>query len=370
MNFTKITDMGKGLCRNLCLKEYPVTPDTAWERLNAKWTDVASSCYVRREEGWLDAGVDLSVILPTYNDAAHICRSVDSVLRQETEFTFEVVVINDGSADETAQMLKQYEKDPRVVQIHQENSGHSGARNAGLKICRGQYILFHDSDDTLLPGAIQNLLSCAFSQDADVVAGGYLEETPEGERYPGLRYPEGEAKPGAISGMTCGKVYRRKLFENLCFPMGYWYEDSIIAQIILPMAKKCWGIGPEVFAYLQNAAGVSASSQGKPKSVESLYITRALLNDKKKFGLLLDEDAYEHFLYMVLLTYHRTNRLDGETICGIFQGQRWLKNTFFSEISNGSALEKILISGNYRKYLRYCETEWIRQRLRERRNHG
>lgn len=362
MNPAKYLNMAKRSFRNLTLKDQPM--DDPRSVLEACFPDAGSSCYVERPAEWDRAELDLSIILPTWNDAAHICRSLDSVLNQQTEYRFEVVVINDGSPDHTAQLLKKYENLPNVQIIHQENRGHSGARNAGLAQCRGAYILFHDSDDTLLPGAVQNLLACAFAHGADVVAGGYLEERPAGDRYPGLRYPEGEADAASISGMTCGKVYRRCFFEHLQFPVGYWYEDSIIAQIILPQAKNVWCIAPEVFAYLQNESGVSAASVGRPKSLDSLYITGSLLADKPKFGLPYDREAYEHFLYMMLLTYHRTCALDGKIQCALFRQQQALKSTYFPDMSVGTKLEKALVSGNFSAYLRCCEFGWLKLRFR------
>lgn len=361
MNVSKLIEVTRRSCRNLLLPEGKAVDSR--QVLNACWPDVDSRCYVERPSDWMDTSVDISVILPTYNDAAHICRGVESIRSQETEYSFEIIIINDGSTDNTAALLNPYEGVPGITVLHQENRGHSGARNAGLERCRGRYILFHDSDDTLLPGAIQNLVSCAEANDADVVAGGYLEESPEGVRTPGLRYTPGKAEPHIISGMTCGKLYRRKVFESLQFPLGYWYEDSIIAQIILPKADNCWCIQPEVFAYQQNALGVSATSVGHPKSVDSLYVTAALLRDKEAFGLPLDMEAYNHFLYMVLLTYHRTSALDGDVLRAIFRQQQALRNQYFPDLRTGSAVEKALLSGSFRRYIRACELGWLKLRL-------
>ena len=364
MNLSKALAFGRQLCRNLHLKEFDTAPETARAVLEEVWQDVHSSCHTRRDPAWLEAGPDLSVILAVYNDDAHICRSVESVLNQRSQYSLELVVVNDGSTDDTAAMLYKYESLPNVTVIHQENTGLSGARNAGLSVCRGKYILFHDSDDTLLPGAVENLLTCAHAEQADLVAGGYLEESPQGVRTPGVRYTAPVLPNRAISGMACGKVYRRELFANLQFPLGYWYEDSVVSQILLPAAKNCRCVEPEVFACFCNAAGISGSSRGKPKSLDSLYITEQLLKDKALFGLPLDSEAYEHFLYMVELTYQRTRLLEPRVIHAVFQHQRYLKNTFFPGQTKGSALEKALCAGNYKRYLWNCEMGWLLRRFR------
>lgn len=363
MKISRLLPMGRLFCRNMLLKEFPISPADARGVLAEYWQDADASCRESRPAQWQEASVDLSVILPCYNDAAHICRGMDSVLNQKTEYTMEVIAVNDGSTDASGALLKKYEGLPNVTVIHQENQGLSGARNTGLARCRGRYILFHDSDDVLLPGSVQNLLSAAFSHEAELVAGGYLDESPEGVRSPGLRYSAEELPAHAISGMACGKVYRRSLFSSVKFPEGYWYEDSVVSQILIPTAKSFRCILPEVFACLQNAAGISATSQGKPKSLDSLYITERLLKDRALFGLPATPEAYRHFLYMVILTFQRTQLLEPRAVYAVFQHQRYLKKTFFPGCSQGTALEKALEAGNYRSYLWNCQLGWLKQLL-------
>ena len=244
--------------------------------LESVYPDIGSKSYVTREDNWLtpETQVDVSIIIPAYNNAPFLRGSLDSVLNQKTKHTFEAVVIDDGSTDETPEILKEYTG--RIRHIRQENRGHSGARNAGLDICRGRYILFHDSDDTLCQGALEKLMSCAQKMDADIVAGGYDCRYPEGEPYPGLRFPNGPVEdPESIPGMTCGKLFRRSLFAHVSFPEGYWYEDSVICQLLLPMAKKICSVDAPIFTYLLNPKGVSAASQGQKKAVESLPVPQA-----------------------------------------------------------------------------------------------
>ena len=298
------------------------------DTLEALWPDRGGSCIRNRGKSWLEAQVDLSIIIPCYNNAPYLRGCLDSVLGQKTGYSFEAVVIDDGSTDETPEILKAYAANPRVRLLRQENQGHSGARNAGLSVCRGKYLLFHDSDDTLLPGSIQALLDCAFQNDADIAIGGYVCKDAAGNLTPGKTYSAGPVTDReCIPGMTCGKAFRRSLWAKLQFPLGYWYEDSVISQILLPMARRIYAIDAPVFAYLLNPLGVSAASQGRPKSLESLYVTRRLLKEREFFGLRYDTDAYTHFLHMVLLTYHRTRLLPKDVPSAVFLCQRQLQST-------------------------------------------
>lgn len=334
--------------------------ETALETI---WQDTGGSCLTQRPGDWGNSTVDISVIIPCYNNARYLEKSIRSVLDQQGDFSFEAVIVDDGSTDETPEILAQFRQDPRVVLCRQENQGHSGARNTGLRLCRGEYLLFHDSDDTMCSGALAALWAQAKAHDADIVAGGFRCVTTEGAERPGLRFPDGEAvDPYVIPGMTCGKIFRRRLFEKLQFPEGYWYEDSIICQILLPMAKGVYTVSAPVFFYLQNPQGVSAASQGQPKSLESVYVTRRLLRERAHFGLTMDEAFCGHFLQMVVLTYHRTRYLGKQVIYPVFQAQRELFESCFGGIpvagkyaSLAAALEK----GQFRRYVWLCETMWL-----------
>ena len=95
----------------------------------------------------------ISVIIPLYNKEPIIERSLQSVLSQDYD-DFEVVVVNDGSTDRSADIVRSI-NDPRIRLIEQENGGPSKARNTGTKNARGEWIVFLDADDELLPGAIE-----------------------------------------------------------------------------------------------------------------------------------------------------------------------------------------------------------------------
>lgn len=101
----------------------------------------------------------ISVIIPLYNKEAIVERSVKSVLSQDYD-DFEVVVVNDGSTDRSAEIVKSIHN-PRITLIEQENGGPSKARNTGVKHAKGEWILFLDADDELLPGALNVFVNLA-----------------------------------------------------------------------------------------------------------------------------------------------------------------------------------------------------------------
>lgn len=100
----------------------------------------------------------VSIIIPTYNNANTICRAVDSCINQ-TYQNIEIIVIDDGSMDNTKEILSKYNEDNRFRYIYQENQERSVARNHGLDIAKGKYIQFLDSDDELYPTKIEKQVS-------------------------------------------------------------------------------------------------------------------------------------------------------------------------------------------------------------------
>lgn len=118
---------------------------------------------------------EISVVIPTYNYAHLIARAVDSVLSQWSEH-IELIVINDGSTDNTAEVLATLTSaDPRVRVITQANAGAATARNTALAVARGKFALLLDADDELCPNAVRTLLDAVTRYpDAGLVIGGHV----------------------------------------------------------------------------------------------------------------------------------------------------------------------------------------------------
>lgn len=96
----------------------------------------------------------ISVIIPTYNCAVFLPEAIDSVLKQTCQ-DFEIIIVDDGSTDDTARVLDQYRSHACIQYIYQENQGPGAARNAGMRSSQGDHLCFLDSDDQLLPDSLQ-----------------------------------------------------------------------------------------------------------------------------------------------------------------------------------------------------------------------
>lgn len=112
----------------------------------------------------------VSVIIPVYNSELYLEACIESVIGQSYS-TLEIIIVNDGSTDDSFTIMEKYAKlDERIIIINKRNGGLPSARKSGIDIAKGKYIQHLDSDDVLLPGAVEYLVDKAESFDADIVA--------------------------------------------------------------------------------------------------------------------------------------------------------------------------------------------------------
>ena len=134
----------------------------------------------------------VSVIVPVYKTEKFIHRCIDSVLNQ-TYSNWEMILVDDGSPDACGQICDSYaEKDGRIHVIHQENQGLSAARNAGIKICKGEWIYFLDSDDFIVEDALEKMIFFSKSGTYDIIMAGFSIIYADEARIAGL--PDGKRR--------------------------------------------------------------------------------------------------------------------------------------------------------------------------------
>lgn len=161
----------------------------------------------------------VSIIVPVYKTEQYIHRCVDSILSQ-TFSDIEVILVDDGSPDRCPEICDEYKsKDSRIQVIHQKNGGVSSARNAGLKICSGEYLLFIDSDDYISSDMIENLY-LAIAKNYDIAISGYTEIAQTGiikvYDYKGCKSKEDFLLHCIqnTGGVVCSKLYKTSIIKE------------------------------------------------------------------------------------------------------------------------------------------------------------
>ena len=327
--------------------------------------DAGGSCLCeRRVKGDVRKG-ELDIIIPAYNAGRYLRECMDSVLGQETRYSFRVLAIDDGSTDETPEILDGYAaRDSRVKVVHQENRGHSGARNAGLEIADAELIMFLDSDDVLFPGAVEQLTGAVVNGDEVFSEGAYEVVDPQLQHISDRPHKSGVLSEYADDcyGYPWGKVYRLRALDGFRFPEGYLYEDSFIYQVLFPyytqLGKKAAGVDSPVVKYRVNPGGISRRSRGSVRSLDSLWITLGLHEDRKRLGLANTREYYEYILEMLVLTYRRTEQRDEAAKKAIFVMWQDFLGREFEGFSSADPLfrrlEGAVRDGDYPAYALFC----------------
>ena len=323
--------------------------------LNSIHKNVKSSAICENE--MVFSTCDLQIIMPVYNTSKFLRASINSVLSQVTNYKFHLVIVNDGSTDDSGNILSEYSSDVRVTIIKQENKGISAARNAGLKKIFGRYLTFIDSDDILAPNAISSWLNAAYKYDADVVEGSFKRVTPEGRIFGEMKWnKEASADKSKMQGYAWLKIYKAELWRNIQFPVHYWYEDTIICGLIPPKVKTYVQIPDYVYYYTINIGSISFNSRGKNKILDNIYITKSVLHDAKQLGYIDKnyEYYYRYFLSQTHTNWDRAYLLGPDIEFAIFRVTCELFDKYFSNDIKSSdipvKLVKALREKNFNLY--------------------
>ncbi|MCM1293893.1 MAG: glycosyltransferase [Bacteroides sp.] len=318
--------------------------------LNYIYKDTGASCIACRNIEAIH--YDLQIIIPVYNVEKYLRECLDSIFSQlpGLDYRVNVTIVNDGSTDSSAQIVEEYTDRENVTIIHKKNGGVSSARNAGLDAMNARFIMFVDSDDMLAPGSLKIILDAITKDDQlDVVQANFENfcgsQTLGVEKYVGL------------NGFPWGKIYRSSIFKNLKFPEGFLYEDTFIHLMInqyLDDKSKC--IPDILFRYRQNESGLTWSNVGKPRNLDSLYITGSLLRDAAVLGMDMERIRLA-FLHQCAMNYRRISSMKSTEINkAVFLYTAYVYEKYFQKqtiISDPrlASLDRTLRSLDYKEYL-------------------
>lgn len=213
----------------------------------------------------------ISFIVPFFNSEGTLYRCVNSILAQ-TEPDLEVLLIDDGSTDGSGQAADEYAAaDSRVKVLHKANGGLSSARNRGLDIARGEYVLFVDADDWIEPDTCRILIN--ENNDADIcIFGRSTDSLRQKRKWSPTDRPEqisGEEAlrrlitEGTIRQAVWDKMYRREWFAEIRFPEGYNYEEYRTTYKLLRKARNITLIPDILYHYVQYKGSISNTHSAK-----------------------------------------------------------------------------------------------------------
>lgn len=204
----------------------------------------------------------VSVIVPIYNVEKYLEKCIESILNQ-TYKNLEIILVNDGSTDNSYDIcLKYKEKDSRVIIVNKSNGGLSSARNKGIECATGEYYLFVDSDDYISEYMIEKLLYSIHQYNADIVCCNYdfCDEKSnfikkhtidifENQIYNSKQANERLLYNKFYRCFAWNKMYNKKLFYGIRYPIGQLYEDIYTTFSLINKAKKIVFIPESLYCY-------------------------------------------------------------------------------------------------------------------------
>lgn len=186
--------------------------------------------------------IKVSVIVPVYNVEKYLAKCLDTVCNQ-TFSDYEVVIINDGSPDNSEKIINDYIKKYNNIKYYKKkNGGLSDARNYGISKSNGKYLMFIDSDDYVSNDMVEKLYNKIEEEKADMALCNYILIKPDKSEYKNYNYNPGTTniyknKKILLNKQTaCNKIYKKELFNDLLFDKGKYYEDL---RIMIKLYSKC-----------------------------------------------------------------------------------------------------------------------------------
>ncbi len=238
----------------------------------------------------------ISVIIPVYNVKPYLKECVDSVINQSYR-NLEIILVDDGSNDGSEMICDEYcKKDSRVKVIHQENKGLSVARNIGIEHSKGDFLTFVDSDDYIHKEMLMVLYDSIKEYDSDISVcnysnAGMLEVVNKKnvKVFNELEEMLGELyKDNCICfGTAWGKIYKRKIFDEIRYPANRRYEDNFVAHRIFEIANRLVYSDNKLYCYRLRKDSIMnmAYSLKNLDEIDAIY-------DRMNF---VKERGYEYF---------------------------------------------------------------------------
>lgn len=258
-----------------------------------------------------------SVIIPVYNAEAYLHKCIQSVLFQHYP-NCEIVLINDGSQDSSGEICNDYAGSYENVQvIHQENKGVSEARNAGLRLVKGEYLIFLDSDDYLTDHSLFVINEAIQNAEVDMIVGYWNRFYTNGDVFPeidyrdiheivsGIDFYSKALYQGKLTVGPCCYIYKLKLLKryNFRFGKGLLLEDELWTPTILYHAEKVLDLKFRFYNYrLDNGASITHNPDwAEKRSRDLLIICKMLANhfDKKDHSEAFCDNICALYMYAV-----------------------------------------------------------------------
>jgi glycosyltransferase involved in cell wall biosynthesis len=217
----------------------------------------------------------VSIIIPVYNSQELIERAIRSCMGQ-TFANIEIIIVNDGSSDRTKDVLQHFECLNNVIILNKDNEGVAKARNDGLKLASGKYVIFLDADDYLKNDAAEVMVNTIIKEQSDMVVSGFhiikSDSTPlhVKPKYDANKSPMDNFFLDNIVSSPWAKLFKMEIINNnnICFENLEIMEDGVFNVDYIQYVSKLAFIDEPLYTYIKGADGLSSNiSESKCRSI-------------------------------------------------------------------------------------------------------
>lgn len=272
-----------------------------------------------------------SIIIPVYNVEPYLRDCLDSVLHQ-TFADWEAVCVNDGSTDHSGEILEDYAaNDSRFKVLAKPNGGLSSARNAGMVVAKGDYILFLDSDDWLEPNALETIVKEVNDEDMLCFSGRRYFEAPQSfnpadqlveKAYnSGMEYYNENALQHRDFAFVCVvlRAYKRSFLVNngLVFKEGIFHEDNLFTPKACFFAKQVKVVNACLYDYRVRAHSITDGNQAK-RPLDMITVANelaAFFTEKQGIDNIIVFQAITHHYQRVFADIPKTKKKEVKQLC-------------------------------------------------------
>ena len=263
----------------------------------------------------------VSVIVPVYNVEKYIKKCLDSLVNQ-TLNGVEIIVVNDGSPDNSQKIIDEYTKKYKNVKSYiKENGGLSDARNYGIKKATGEYISFVDSDDYIRNDMLEIMYNYAIKEDLNVVVCDSINVYDNGSEIlikSNNNYSDNDVRNYIISPpMACTRLFKKTIFDKIQFKKNIYYEDLEMTPKVVNITDKIGFVSEGLYYYVQRDGSIMKQNAFNkkllnifdvlksnkdlledkfPEEIEYMYITHLLRTASLRF---LNYDNGKEYIYKI-----------------------------------------------------------------------
>jgi len=284
----------------------------------------------------------VSVIVPVYNVEDYLEKCLDSLVNQTLK-EIEIIVVNDGSPDNSQKIIDKYTKKYKNIKSYEKvNGGLSDARNYGIKKTSGEYIAFVDSDDYVTTDMYEKMYQKAIKDNLDIVVCNSVnlyDDNTQIEIKSNLNYSNDPIKNYLIAApMACTRIYKREIFKNIEFKKEIYYEDLELTPKLVKYTKNIDFVDEGLYYYYQRTGSIMKQKDWNDKLLDIFDVLES--NKKALYNDYPEEIEYMYITHLLrtatlrFLDYPNKSTLINKTVLTIKENfPNWKKNIYFKKSS-------------------------------------